>query len=218
MKRTDPETKDPPYIQDLKMSMMIGGVRAEFYSLLPLLDRLPIRPLRHALSVFTRLREYGKIAIHNTRSSSASAKKTLFSKIINQSALGTMTQADMDLMIADEASNFMIGGTDTTSTTLTYLVWAVLRHPEVKQKLLAELQTLPPDPRSKDLEAAPYLNRVIDETLRLYSAVPGSLPRTVPAGGTTLAGYAISADTVVCTQAYTFHRDPTIFHDPPKSV
>ena len=206
--------QDPPYIQDLKMSMMVGGLRSEFYEILTILDRLPIPHLHYALSVFTRLREYGKIAVQNARSASASSKATLFSKIINENAFGNLNDVEIEFMIADEASNFMIGGTDTTSTTLTYLVWAVLRHPKVRQALLAELITIPADPTACELEAAQYLNCIIDETLRLYSAVPGSLRRTTPAGGAMLAGYNIPGNTVVCTQAYTFHRNPSVFQDP----
>ena len=196
------------------MSMMVGGLRSEFYPILPVLDRLPIPRLRHTLSVFSRLREYGQIAVRNTRSASASSKATLFSKIVNENAFGTLNGTEIDLMIADEASNFMIGGTDTTSTTLTYLIWAVLRHPQVKQRLLAELLTMPADPTARELEVAPYLNRVIDETLRLYSAVPGSLRRTTPSGGAMLAGYNLPGNTVVCTQAYTFHRNSSVFQEP----
>ena len=195
---------DPPYIQDLKMSMMVGGLRSEFYEILPILDRLPTPHLHYALSVFTRLREYGKIAVRNARSASASSKATLFSKIINENAFGNLNEVEIEFMIADEASNFMIGGTDTTSTTLTYLVWAVLRHPKVRQALLAELITVPANPTACELEAAQYLNCIIDETLRLYSAVPGSLRRTTPAGGAMLAGYNIPGNTVVCTQALHF--------------
>ncbi len=58
------------------------------------------------------------------------------------------------------------------------------------------------------------MNKVIDETLRLYSAAPGSLPRIVPAGGAILGGYHIPGGTTVSTQAYTFHRNPKIFPNP----
>lgn len=64
------------------------------------------------------------------------------------------------------------------------------------------------------LEALPVLNGVIEETLRLYGAAPGSLPRVVPEGGATMAGHFLPAGTVVATQAYTMHRDGGIFDQP----
>lgn len=41
--------------------------------------------------------------------------------------------------ISNEARNLTIARTDTTAIALTYLVWAVLNHPHVKQKLQTEL-------------------------------------------------------------------------------
>ncbi|KAL3298647.1 cytochrome p450 [Colletotrichum asianum] len=66
----------------------------------------------------------------------------------------------------------------------------------------------------KLLEGRPLLNAVIEETLRLYPAVPSSLPRTVPKEGATLSSHYIPAGTVVYSPAYTLHRDPEIFHEP----
>lgn len=121
-----------------------------------------------------------------------------------------------DDMISSEATNVILAGTDTTSVSLTYLIWCVLTHPHVNKTLQAELCTCSADPTAKELEALPYLNRVIDETLRLYSAVPASLPRETPATGAMLAGYHIPGGTTVGTQAYTFHRNPAVFPDPEK--
>ena len=65
-----------------------------------------------------------------------------------------------------------------------------------------------------ELENAPLLNSVIEETLRLYGAAPGALPRIVPSQGMTVAGYHLPAGTEVSTQAYTLHRDPRLFQEP----
>ncbi|KAI3532263.1 cytochrome P450 [Colletotrichum filicis] len=64
------------------------------------------------------------------------------------------------------------------------------------------------------LEKLPLLNAVIEETLRVYGAVAGNLPRSVPPGGVTLGGFFIPGGIVVETQAYTLHRNPNVFPDP----
>jgi cytochrome P450 len=117
--------------------------------------------------------------------------------------------------ISQEASNITIAGTDTAAIALTYLVWAVLKRLAVRQKLHAELAdpNLPPDPTGKDLETLPYLNSVIEETLRLYTPISRSLPRTVPAAGATLSGYALPPGATVSTPAYTFHCDHSVYAD-----
>lgn len=122
-----------------------------------------------------------------------------------------------DAEVTDEAMNFIIAGSDTTATTLTYLVWAVCSNPSIKEALVSELTSLPSDFRDQDLRALPYLNQVIDETLRLYAATPSGLPR-VSSQNSTLASHCIPAGTTVTTQAYSLHRDADIFPNPEKCV
>lgn len=110
--------------------------------------------------------------------------------------------------------NIIIAGTDTTGVTLTYLVWNVLQRPVIQQKLEEEVAALPADFKEKDLIELPWLNGVIEETLRLYGAAPSSLPRVVPKAGTVIAGVPIPAGTTVGTQAWTLHRDPKIWQAP----
>lgn len=119
-----------------------------------------------------------------------------------------------DEEIRAEAQAYIVAGSDTTATTLTYLIWSVCRDMRVKQTLVSELNKLPADFDDNDLRSLPYLNAVIDETLRLYAAAPSALPRVVPHGGSTLAGYYLAQDTVVSTQAWTLHRDLTLFPNP----
>lgn len=98
--------------------------------------------------------------------------------------------------------------------TLTYLVYSVCSDARVREKLAAEVASLPEPISDKDLRNLPYLNQVISETLRLYTAVPFGLPRSVPVGGVTLKGMYIAGETTVSTQSYSLHRDPGIFADP----
>jgi len=119
---------------------------------------------------------------------------------------------DMDVRV--EAMNVIIAGTDTTGVTLTYLTWAVLQRPQLQAALEAEVASLQPDFKERDLVDLPLFNAVIQETLRLYGAAPSSLPRVVPRGGGKLGGHYIPQGTTVSTQAYTFHRDAAIWSDP----
>ncbi|KAJ5548037.1 hypothetical protein N7513_005271 [Penicillium frequentans] len=100
------------------------------------------------------------------------------------------------------------------AVTLTYLVYSVCSDARVREKLAAEVASLPEPISDKDLRNLPYLNQVISETLRLYTAVPFGLPRSVPVGGVTLKGMYIAGETTVSTQSYSLHRDPGIFADP----
>ena len=93
-------------------------------------------------------------------------------------------------------------------------MWAVLSHPDVKKRLLKEIEDAGlKNARFEDLRRLKYLNNVVEETLRMYPAAPGSLPR-VSFEDALLGGYRIPKGTVVVTQAWTFHRDAATFPEP----
>lgn len=134
---------------------------------------------------------------------------TLFTRLFKESSL-TFKE------ILDEAQVYIVAGSETASITMTYLVWAVCKDPAIKAKLVHELMQLPDNYEDSDLQKLPYMNQVIEETLRLYCVAPSALPRLMPAGGATLAGYYLPGGSTVCTQAYSLHRDETIFPEPEK--
>ncbi|KAL4891216.1 cytochrome P450 [Aspergillus ambiguus] len=120
-----------------------------------------------------------------------------------------------------EAQNMFNAAGGNTEIALTNIVWLLALHPEVVQKLRAELlQVCPVRPDSgvlpydaiKDL---PYLRACIDEGLRLRPSLPGGLPRIVPVGGMRVSGEWLDEGTTVSVSTYTMHRDPTVFHEEP---
>jgi cytochrome P450 len=137
-------------------------------------------------------------------------KPTLFTKVFKA---GEEDKLSFD-EIRNDAHSFIIAGSDTTANTLTYLIWSVCKNPMIRDTLVDELRGLPDDFEDKDVRLLVYLNRVIDETLRLHSSVPSGLPREVPVGGAELAGYYFQARTVVSAQAYSLHRNPEVFARP----
>lgn len=61
----------------------------------------------------------------------------------------------------------------TGSTTLGWALWALGLAPEIQDKLRAELLAVPTDnPSMEDLNALPYLDAVLRETLRVHATVP----------------------------------------------
>lgn len=169
------------------------------------------------------LDSYGDRAVENLRQNS-DRNRTLFATLLN--ALDADDTNDKEKkenssnaklteeMVQRESRSMIIGGSDTTSITLAYLVWAVVKRPELRIKLEDEVAGLSPNFDDDALEKLPLLNAVIDETLRLYGAVPGQLSRSVSAGGATLGGYFVPGGVTVETQAYTLHRDPEVWPDP----
>jgi len=156
--------------------------------------------------------EYGGRAVANLRRQNGN-HNSLFGTMLAECEVAEKSHLT-DRSIRFEAGNLIVAGSDTTAVTLTYLIWAVLRRPSLQRRLEEEVAALDEQFDDSQLEKLELLNGIIDETLRLYGAAPGSLPRTVPKGGATLAGHFIPGGTVVETQAYTLHRDANVFPNP----
>lgn len=177
---------------------------------------ITLPPLKKARNVGLRMRKYALESLQRHRDLVAregpDAKPTVFTKVWAAEESDTITPDEL----RDNAQAYIIAGSDTTSNTLDYLVWAVCRHPEVQSRLVKELGALPGNFEYDDLRQIPYLDHVIDEALRRYPTAPSGLPREVPAGGGQFCGYHIPAGYTVTTQSYTMHRNTTAFPDPEK--
>lgn len=72
-----------------------------------------------------------------------------------------------------QVPTFIVAGHETTSTATTWALLSLSRHPDIQRKLRAELLKVPTDnPSMDELNALPYLDAVVRETLRHHSPVP----------------------------------------------
>ena len=64
-------------------------------------------------------------------------------------------------------STFRVAGSDTSSTTITYILWEISKRPDVVKKLQVELDEVMPDSRAipdiSVLQDLPYLSGVVKE-------------------------------------------------------
>ncbi|KAJ4396222.1 hypothetical protein N0V93_000441 [Gnomoniopsis smithogilvyi] len=137
---------------------------------------------------------------------------TLFTRLFKGEEEDTLTFKE----IQDDATAYIVAGSDTTAITLTYLVWRVLQNPEIRDKLVHEVQQLPQNYSDHEVQALPYLNQTIEEALRLHPAASSALPRIVPQEGAEFAGNYLPPGSTVSTQAYSLHRNPSLYPDPEK--
>jgi benzoate 4-monooxygenase len=77
---------------------------------------------------------------------------------------------------------YLVAGTETTSNTLCFALIALLRYPDSLRKLYQEIDTVPLEDGNdvfnhESLKQLPYLNAVINETLRLHPIPTDGLPR-----------------------------------------
>ncbi|KAI1047008.1 hypothetical protein LB505_013600 [Fusarium chuoi] len=205
--------KQTPYIDAIQSALLMSGIRAELSWIYPLLRRLPFQGLKKLLNADNIVLEHGSIALRNMQSAGDGlSKANLFSQMLAESDSQEKTNLSTS-SVQQEASNLIVAGSDTTAVTLTYLIWAVLKQPQLQAELEREISELSDELTFDELKTAPLLNSVIEETLRLYGAAPGALPRVVPGKGLDVCGHYIPPGTVVSTQAFTLHRNENIFED-----
>ncbi|KAJ8750985.1 hypothetical protein K2173_016166 [Erythroxylum novogranatense] len=112
--------------------------------------------------------------------------------------------------------DIVIGGTDTTSTTVEWAMAEMMLHPEVMVKAqleLTEVVGLDNEVEETHVKNLPYLHAVVKETLRLHPVAPLLLPRS-PTKSCNVSGYAIPKDTKVFLNVWAMHRDPEFWESP----
>jgi len=118
-----------------------------------------------------------------------------------------------------EALTQLIAGSDTTSNSSCALLYHVTRTPGVFDKLRAEFDAAAPnrDQQVPDYEAIrnlPYLEAVINETLRHHSTSGIGLPRQIPLDakkGVEIRGHYYPPGTVLSVPTYTIHHSKEIW-------
>lgn len=89
------------------------------------------------------------------------------------------------------ASELILAGSETTATWLSGTTFYLLKNPDVLAKTISEVRSA--FDRAEDITVLAtahlkYMNAVLEESLRIYPPAPSSLPRQVPAAGSTIAG------------------------------
>ncbi len=115
--------------------------------------------------------------------------------------------------ICHELVLFILAGHDTTSTTLTYSLWALGQHPDIQDRVFDEVSALGDRPLTPDdVPRLGHTVRVLHEALRLCPPGAGT-PRLLNKD-LAVDGYRVEAGTIAVVSFYAMHRDPKLWDDP----
>jgi cytochrome P450 len=122
-------------------------------------------------------------------------------------------QSLSDSNIRDELIVFLIAGHDTTATLLAYALWALGRHPDLQDRVAAEVRELgdrelTPD----DMSQLSYTVQVLHEALRLCP--PGATGARMAMRDIEIDGYRVEAGTLLLFGIMSVQRDPALWDDP----
>jgi cytochrome P450/NADPH-cytochrome P450 reductase len=121
-----------------------------------------------------------------------------------------------DLNIRYQIITFLIAGHETTSGLLSFTIYHLLRHPEVLQRAIDEVDAvLGPnfnnDPTYRQVTDLRYVRQVLNESLRLWPTAP--MFALFPLEGETIIGgrYQISKHDGIAVLVPMLHRDTKIW-------
>ncbi|XP_021017756.1 cytochrome P450 3A13-like [Mus caroli] len=122
-----------------------------------------------------------------------------------------------DLEIVAQSISFIFAGYETTSNTLSYIMYTLATHPDAQKKLQQEIDAILPNKAPatyNDLEKIEYLDMVINETLRLYPI--GARISRLSKKDAEISGVFIPQNTEVAVPIFLLHRDPKYWPEPEK--
>ena len=151
--------------------------------------------------------------ISRRRANPDSGRRDILSLLVG--ARGAGGEEFTDREIRDQVMTLMFAGHDTSTSTLTFMLHELARHPEVTRRLHEEQDRVlkGETPTALQLEKEmPYLDMVLDEVLRLYPPAwigPRRAVREYEFGGRTVPKGAY-----VNYCSWASHRLPEVFPEP----
>lgn len=182
---------------------------------------IPLIPsLRKTFDVFSWYQHYKDLAEETERQKNIASRTTFvqgaeFDENEGKYKLeGGLKMSQYD--IAHDITTFLGAGGEPIGATLVYLIYAVLKDPNLRKEIERESRLLQEPLSDIEIEEkCPLLDGAIYEALRLFGGGLTSLPRWAPAPQE-LGPYTIPPGTCVSTHSHQLHRNPAVWEDPEK--
>ncbi|KAL6856827.1 cytochrome P450 [Trichoderma novae-zelandiae] len=207
-----------PAIKGVHESMMAIGVLGTVPWLLSMISKVP--GAAAGFSRFTtwchqQLQEKRKIVASEAAMLKDQDPRDILSWLIKALNEGDPSAPPGEMAIQEHARLLIIAGSDTTSAALANALYYLARSPESYRRLQAALRDqFPGGVNDWSYEKnIPYLDYVIQETLRLKPSVPGGLPRVAPPEGLMVDNDFIPGGTVIAVPTFSIQRDPRFWSD-----
>ncbi|CAK5269029.1 unnamed protein product [Mycena citricolor] len=151
-------------------------------AMFPVLRYVPLPGWQIIRLAQTKLRAIGQRLLQKSQRESAAAAgekdlgkgRDLLALLVKANMSGDLpaSQRLSDDEVISQIPTFFFAGHETTSTALSWALHALSQHPDVHDKLRQELLSLPTDhPTMDELNALPFLENFIRESMRLYAPV-----------------------------------------------
>ena len=118
--------------------------------------------------------------------------------------------------LLDELFTIFAAGHETSSNSLTWIMYLLNQYPETVEKMNAEIKSIAGDklPDFKQLKEMNYLQQIIDEGMRIHPAV-WLISRQAIADDE-FQGLKINSGDIINLCIYSLHHNPDIYDEPEK--
>ncbi|KAG7943801.1 hypothetical protein I3843_15G062700 [Carya illinoinensis] len=221
-------TEDEDEVIDLQYQQVLKDISILFGKFvvsdaLPYLRWLDLGGDKRAMKKVAREIDYmlkGLLEEHKQRNLSSEVKNghqdfmdVMLSNVTDNTKISNF---DADTVTKATCLTLILGGSDTTTVTLTWALSLLLNDREALKKVQQELDLQVGKERQvkdSDIQNLAYLEAVIKETMRLYPAAPLLVPHE-SSEDCTFAGYYVPAGTRLLVNLSKIHRDPHVWQDP----
>ncbi|KAL3725385.1 hypothetical protein ACJRO7_030410 [Eucalyptus globulus] len=226
------EKKQIKQIEEVQQRLLLGIKRNGVLNFLPRLSRLVLRKRWKELYEVYENRNRVFVPLVRARSKVKREQLSKAKKDENEGdGDGILSYLDtlLDLELPEEnrkleedeivslCSELLIAGTDTTSTTLQWIMANLVKYPEIQQRLYDEIKSVvgrgAEQVKEEDLQRMSYLKAVVLEGLRRHPPAHFLLPHAVKEDAE-LGGYVIPKDGIINFNVVEMGLDPEVWEDP----
>ncbi|KAJ3652024.1 hypothetical protein Zmor_018025 [Zophobas morio] len=226
VKMSTQEGENSEFVDSLRGWLDIFMVR--FFSAWKRYDSLFKITSEHSLNehYLNVLQKYSSTVVERRRSEKAQEKKevtdsdfgikrkvALLDMLLESEYNQSLTNDD----ITEEINTFMFEGHDTTTSGICFALLALADHPEVQDRVYEEIEATVGDEKyvtMKQLQDTRYLEMVVKEVQRKYSAVP-IVERQLEVDAK-ICGVDFPKDTTLTLYLYGVHQNEKYFPEPEK--
>ncbi|KAI8982679.1 cytochrome P450 [Pilobolus umbonatus] len=133
-------------------------------------------------------------------------------------------EGEFDLDPEDEIvffTDLILGGTDTTASTLSWVLAILCHHPEVQNRIYKELNLFSNKhhrlPRYNERKETPFIVSVMRECMRYRPSIYFNIPHHTTKD-IIVDGYFIPKDTTIGTSLDSMNRNPTVYSNPEEFI
>ncbi|XP_035277768.1 cytochrome P450 2K6-like [Anguilla anguilla] len=196
---------------------LVGGPYIQLYNMFPVLHPLPgphYKVIEHQniLKDFFRqiFIQHREVLDENDKRSYIDA---FMSKMEGEKNHSYSHFHEMNLLCT--VTNLFVAGTETTSSTLSWALLILIKHPNIQMKVHEEIDRIigGAKPRAEHRQMMPFTDAVIHEVQRFADILPMGLPHETTCD-VDLRGYCIPKGTYIIPLLRSVHRDKNHWEKP----